>query len=290
MCEPEMKEMTKRIIPCLDTTLDEQGRAVVVKGIEFENLKYAGDPVELAMRYDAEGADELVFLDISASYEGRGTMISVVEKIAEQVSIPLCVGGGIKSLEDFEKVFDAGADKVGVNTAGVKNPELIKEAADIFGNNRIVVAIDCKRKFEDAEGKTQVQLEDGRSAWYDVVIYGGREYTGIDAITWAKQVQALGAAEILLTSKDRDGTTDGYDIPITKAIADAVDIPVIASGGAGNVEHMYEAFVNGADACLAASIFHYGMYTAGEIKDYLSEKGIINTEVKGNDKRMEGFY
>lgn len=282
--------MTKRIIPCLDTTLDEQGRAVVVKGIEFENLKYAGDPVELAMRYDAEGADELVFLDISASYEGRGTMISVVEKIAEQVSIPLCVGGGIKSLEDFEKVFDAGADKVGVNTAGVKNPELIKEAADIFGNNRIVVAIDCKRKFEDAEGKTQVELEDGTSAWYDVVIYGGREYTGIDAIMWAKQVQALGAAEILLTSKDRDGTTDGYDIPITKAIADAVDIPVIASGGAGNVEHMYEAFVNGADACLAASIFHYGTYTAGEIKDYLSEKGIINTEVKGNDKRMEGFY
>ncbi len=268
-----MKKMTKRIIPCLDTTLDEQGRAVVVKGIEFENLKYAGDPVELAMRYDAEGADELVFLDISASYEGRDTMISVVEKIAKQVSIPLCVGGGIKSLEDFEKVFDAGADKVGVNTAGVKNPELIKEAAARFGK-RIVVAIDCKRKFEDAEGKMQVELEDGRSAWYDVVIYGGREYTGIDAILWAKQVQAFGAAEILLTSKDRDGTTDGYDVPITKAIAEAVDIPVIASGGAGNVEHIYKAFVNGADACLAASIFHYGTYTVGQIKDYLREKGI----------------
>lgn len=266
--------MTKRIIPCLDTTLDEQGRAVVVKGIEFENLKYAGDPVELAMRYDAQGADELVFLDISASYEGRDTMISVVEKIAEHVSIPLCVGGGIKSLDDFEKVFDAGADKAGVNTAAVKNPELIKEAADIFGNDRIVVAIDCKRKFEDAEGKTQVELEDGKSAWYDVVIYGGREYTGIDAIKWAKQVQAFGAAEILLTSKDRDGTTDGYDVPITKAIADAVDIPVIASGGAGDVEHIYEAFVNGADACLAASIFHYGTYTVGELKEYLREKGI----------------
>ncbi|MDI6885377.1 MAG: imidazole glycerol phosphate synthase subunit HisF [archaeon] len=270
--------MTKRIIPCLDTTLDEQGRAVVVKGIEFENLRYAGDPVELAMRYDAQGADELVFLDISASYERRDTMTAVVGKIAEHVSIPLSVGGGIKSIEDFERVFDAGADKAGINTAGVKNPKLIKEAAERFGNDRIVVALDCKRKFEDlTEGevdKTPVQLEDGKKAWYEVIIYGGREPTGIDAIKWAKEVQALGAAEILLTSKDRDGTTAGYDIPITKAIAEAVDIPVIASGGAGDVEHMYEAFVHGADACLAASIFHYGTYTVGEIKDYLRKKGI----------------
>ncbi|MBE0516925.1 MAG: imidazole glycerol phosphate synthase subunit HisF [Methanophagales archaeon] len=272
--------MTKRIIPCLDTTLDEHGRAVVVKGIEFENLKYAGDPVELALRYDAQGADELVFLDISASYERRDTMTSVVERIAEHVSIPLSVGGGIKSIEDFERVFDAGADKAGINTAGVKNPELIKEAAERFGNDRIVVALDCKRRFEDRDltegeaGIIPVQLEDGKRAWYEVVIYGGREPTGIDAITWAKEVQALGAAEILLTSKDRDGTTAGYDIPITKAIAEAVDIPVIASGGAGDVEHMYEAFVHGADACLAASIFHYGTYTVGEIKDYLRKKGI----------------
>jgi cyclase len=270
--------MTKRIIPCLDTTLDEQGRAVVVKGIEFENLKYAGDPVELAKRYDAQGADELVFLDISASYERRDTMTSIVERIAEHVSIPLSVGGGIKSIEDFERVFDAGADKAGINTAGVKNPELIKEAVERFGKNRIVVALDCKRKFEDlTEGgvdKTPVQLENGKRAWYEVVIYGGREFTGIDAIKWAKEVQALGAAEILLTSKDRDGTTAGYDIPITKAIAEAVDIPVIASGGAGDIEHMYEAFVNGADACLAASIFHYGTYTVGAVKDYLRKKGI----------------
>ena len=272
--------MTKRIIPCLDTTLDEHGRAVVVKGIEFENLKYAGDPVELAMRYDAQGADELVFLDISASYERRDTMTSVVERIAEHVSIPLCVGGGIKSIEDFERVFDAGADKAGINTAGVKNPELIKEAVERFGKNHIVVALDCKRRFEARDltegeaGIIPVQLEDGKKAWYEVVIYGGREPVGTDAIKWAKEVQALGAAEILLTSKDRDGTTAGYDIPITKAIAEAVDIPVIASGGAGDVEHMYEAFVNGADACLAASIFHYGTYTVGEIKDYLRKKGI----------------
>jgi cyclase len=266
--------LTKRIIPCLDTTLDEQGKAVVVKGIEFEQLKYAGDPVELAKRYDMQGADELVFLDISASYESRNTMVSMVKRIAEQISIPLCVGGGIKSIEDFEKVFDAGADKVGVNTAAVKNSELIKEAAERFGN-RIVVAIDCKRKFENIKNKTSVQLEDGRNAWYEVVIYGGREYTGIDAIEWAKEVQALGAAEILLTSKDRDGTTDGYDLPITKAVAEAVNIPVIASGGAGNLEHIYMGFANGADACLAASIFHYGTYTVGEIKDYLRGKGLI---------------
>jgi cyclase len=265
--------MTKRIIPCLDTTLDAQGRAVVVKGIEFENLKYAGDPVAFAERYDAQGADELVFLDISASYERRATMISMVEKIAQHVSIPLAVGGGIKSLADFEKAFKAGADKVGVNTAAVKNPKLVQDATEQFGK-RVVVAIDCKRRFEHAEGKTLVELEDGNQAWYDVVIYGGREFVGLDAIAWAKRVEALGAAEILLTSKDRDGTTEGYDIPITRAIAEAVDIPVIASGGAGTVEHMYEALVNGADACLAASIFHYEKYTVGAVKEYLQKKGI----------------
>lgn len=274
------KELLKRIIPCLDTTLDEDGRAVVVKGVEFENLRYAGDPVALAKRYDAQGADELVFLDISASYERRDTMTPVVEQIAQEISIPLCVGGGIKSMTDFERVFDAGADKVGINTAGVKNPELIKEAAERFGPGRIVVAIDCKRRVEPlapAKGspdRTLIRLEDGQLAWYEVVIYGGRQPTGIDAINWAKRVQALGAAEILLTSKDRDGTTLGYDIPITRALAEAVDIPVIASGGAGKVEHMYEAFVNGADACLAASIFHYGTYTVGDVKSYLSKRGI----------------
>ena len=272
--------MTKRIIPCLDTTLDEHGQAIVVKGIEFENLKYAGDPVELAKRYDAQGADELVFLDISASYERRDTMTSIVERITEQVSIPLSVGGGIKSIADFERVFDAGADKAGINTAGVKNPELIREAVERFGTDRIVVAIDCKRRIENMDlttkrtDRTPVRLEDGREAWYEVVIYGGRQPVGIDAVQWAEQVQAFGAAEILLTSKDRDGTTAGYDIPITRAIAEAVDIPVIASGGAGDIEHMFVALVNGADACLAASIFHYGTYTVGEVKAYLRDKGI----------------
>jgi cyclase len=265
--------MTKRIIPCLDTTLDEQGNAVVVKGIEFENLTYAGDPVTLAQRYDMQGADELVFLDISASYEGRETMIVMVEQIAQHVTIPLTVGGGIKSLEDVEKILHAGADKVGMNTAAVKNPDLVKDATEQFGKC-VVVAIDCKRRFEDSAGKTSVALEDGTDAWYDVVIYGGREYVGLDAIAWAKQVEALGAAEILLTSKDRDGTTGGYDIPITRAIAEAVDIPVIASGGAGTLEHLYEAFTNGADACLAASIFHYERYTIGAVKEYLRGKGI----------------
>ncbi|MGC9444396.1 MAG: imidazole glycerol phosphate synthase subunit HisF [Candidatus Methanospirareceae archaeon] len=265
--------MTKRIIPCLDTTLDEHGTAVVVKGIEFENLKYAGDPVTLAQRYDAQGADELVFLDISASYEGRGTMIAMVEQIAQHINIPLTVGGGIKSLKDVEKVLQAGADKVGMNTAAVKNPDLLKIATEQFGKC-IVVAIDCKRRFGDSAGKISVALEDGTEVWYDVVIYGGREYVGLDAIAWAKQVEALGAAEILLTSKDRDGTTDGYDIPITRAMAEAVEIPVIASGGAGTLEHLYEAFMNGADACLAASIFHYERYTVGAVKEYLRGKGI----------------
>jgi len=264
----------KKIIPCLDTTLDEKGNAVVVKGVEFEELKYAGDPVELARKYDKEGADELVFLDITASTEGREMMIDMSRKIAERVSIPLCVGGGIRNLDDFKKVFDAGADKAGINTAAVKNPGLIKDAAKSFGSERVVAAIDCKRAFTKTEGKTMMELEDGNKAWYDVVIYGGRTSTGKDAVQWALEVEKLGAGEILLTSKDRDGTKDGYDIPITKAIAEAVDIPVIASGGCGNLEHMYEAFINGVDACLAASIFHYGEYTIKEAKEYLRAKGI----------------
>lgn len=264
----------KRIIPCLDTTLDEKKGAVVVKGIEFEELRYAGDPIELAKRYDEEGADELVFLDITASVENRETMVNIVKKVAEQVSIPLCVGGGIRSLDDFKKVLDACADKVGINTAAVENPRLIKDAVKTFGSACVVVAIDCKRNLARAKDKNLIKLEDGSVAWYDVVVYGGRKATGRDAVQWAAEAEGLGAGEILLTSKDRDGTKDGYDIPIVHAIAEAVDIPVIASGGCGNIEHMYEAFINGADACLAASIFHYGECTIGEVKEYLSKKGI----------------
>jgi cyclase len=266
--------VAKRIIPCLDTTLDKQGKAIVVKGVRFEGLRYAGDPVTLAEKYDDQGADEIAFLDISASYEKRPIIIDTVGKVAEQVSVPLCVGGGIRDLEDFRKALDAGAQKVSINTAAVKNPQLIRDAAEAFG--RIVVAaIDSKRTLCDLGKKTIIELENGEKAWYDVIIHGGREATGQDAVEWAKRVQELGASEILLTSKDRDGTKDGYDLPITRAISEAVNIPVIASGGVGNVEHMYQAFTLGkADACLAASIFHFNEYTIGEVKQYLSKKGI----------------
>lgn len=266
--------LAKRIIPCLDVTLDDEG-ARVVKGIEFVNLRYAGDPVELAKRYDEEGADELVFLDITASPEGRRTMVDVIERTAEQVFIPFTVGGGIKSVDDINTILSAGADKVSINTAAVKNPELVREAAEIFGSQCIVVAIDCRRNYDLDKGQYIVELEDGRKAWYEVVIYGGRKPVGIDAVWWAKKVEKLGAGEILLTSMNRDGTKDGFDIPITKKISETVRIPVIASGGAGTVEHFYEGFVDGkADACLAASIFHYGEITISEIKRYLSDRGI----------------
>jgi cyclase len=264
----------KRIIPCLDTKLDEMGKPMVVKGIEFERLRYAGDPVELAELYSLQGADELVFLDISASIENRNTMIEAVKMIAEVVNVPLTVGGGIKSIRDIELILAAGADKVSINTAAVKNPALIKEAAQKFGSDRIVSAIDCKRIFEFDASRNMIELENGSKAWFDVVIYSGKQHTGIDAVEWAKQVEKLGAGEILLTSKDRDGTKLGYDIPITRAIAQAVKIPVIASGGLGKLEHFYEAFINGASACLAASIFHYGDYTIKEVKEYLHGKGV----------------
>jgi len=268
--------LTKRIIPCLDVKLDESG-GTVVKGVEFVDLKKAGDPVELAKRYNQQGADELVFLDITASHEGRATMIDVIERTANEVFIPLTVGGGIASVDDIRQTLRAGADKVGINTAAVKNPGLIKEAAEVFGSQCIVIAIDCKRNtnVKDNPDKTILTLEDGTPAWYEVVIYGGRTPTGIDAVKWAKKVEELGSGEILLTSMDRDGTYDGFDIPITRAISEAVEIPVIASGGVGNPQHMYEGFTEGkADAALAASIFHFGEYTVGQTKEYLRDKGI----------------
>lgn len=247
--------LAKRIIPCLDV---KDGR--VVKGVNFLNLQDAGDPVETASIYSKEGADEVVFLDITASVEKRGAILEVVKKTAEQVFIPLTVGGGIRNLEDIRTLLKSGADKVSINTKAVENFNLVKEASEEFGTQCIVVAIDAKRK--------------GKS--WEVYTYGGRKPTGIDALEWAKKTEMLGAGEILLTSMDRDGTKDGYDLELTRAVSEAVNIPVIASGGAGNLEHLYRAFTEGkADAALAASIFHYGEYSIKETKQYLKKKGIL---------------
>lgn len=249
--------LAKRIIPCLDV---HEGR--VVKGINFVNLKDAGDPVELAAFYDKEGADELVFLDITASHEGRKTMLEVVKETARQIFIPFAVGGGIGNIDDIRNILVAGADKVSVNSAAVKNPDLIREGARKFGSQCIVVAIDARQKDNDSDS-------------WEVFINGGRVATGIDAVEWARRAEKLGAGEILLTSMDKDGTKDGYDTKLTAAISDAVGIPVIASGGAGNLEHLYEGIVQGkADAVLCASIFHYREYTIAQAKQYLKEKGL----------------
>jgi cyclase len=268
--------LTKRIIPCLDVTLDKKG-GCVVKGTEFVNLREAGDPVELAKRYNEQGADELVFLDITASHERRRTMIEVIEQTADEVFIPLTVGGGISTTDAIKNILRAGADKVSINTAAVKNPDFVRESSEIFGSQCIVTAIDCRRNFNinDNNDKTIVELEDGREAWYEVVIYGGRNPTGLDTVQWAQKVENLGSGEILLTSMDKDGTKDGYDLPITRTLSETLDIPIIASGGAGNIEHIYEAFTKGkADAALAASIFHFGEYTISEVKGFLKEKEV----------------
>ncbi len=249
--------LTKRIIPCLDV---HNGR--VVKGVNFVNLRDAGDPVEIAERYNGEGADELTFLDITASHEKRDIIIDVVTRTAERVFMPLTVGGGVRNLDDIRNLLRAGADKVSINTAAVLDPEFVGRASRRFGSQCIVVAIDARR----------VPGEKGR---FEVFTHGGRKGTGVDAVTWARQVEELGAGEILLTSMDRDGTKDGYDIELTRAVVDAVGIPVIASGGAGDLSHLYEGVSQGgADAVLAASIFHYCEYTIGEAKEYLAERGL----------------
>ena len=246
--------LAKRIIPCLDVLAGK-----VVKGIQFKNLRLAGDPPKLARLYEDQGADEIVFLDIGASPENRRILIDVVKRTARELSIPLAVGGGIRSIEDMEEVLCSGADKISVNTAAVKSPSIISEGAEIFGSQCIVVAIDAKR----------------RDGWWEVYIYGGREPTGLDAVEWAKKVERLGAGEILLTSMDKDGTTSGYDLELTRAVSESVNIPVIASGGAGEPRHIYEALTIGkADAALAASIFHYGVYTVRSIKEYLRSRGV----------------
>ena len=247
--------LAKRIIPCLDVN---KGR--VVKGVNFVNLVDAGDPVEAAKAYDEAGADELVFLDITASAEDRDIILDVVKETAETVFMPLTVGGGIRNLEDIRKLLESGADKVSINTAAVKDPSLVESAAIRFGSSTIVVAIDAKLI--------------AKNKW-EVYIHGGRTPTGIDAVEWAKAVEDLGAGEILLTSMDRDGTKNGYDIPLTKAVSEAVSIPVIASGGAGNKYHFYQAFAEGkADAALAASLFHFKQLTIKEVKEFLKEKDI----------------
>ena len=247
--------LTKRIIPCLDV---KEGR--VVKGTNFVGLRDAGDPVERAAAYDAEGADELVFLDITATFEERKAMLDVIRKTAGQVFMPLTVGGGISSVEDIRNALLAGADKTSLNSAAVKNPQLIADGARMFGSQCIVLAIDARRC--------------GENKW-EVYVAGGREPTGIDAVEWAKQGVALGAGEILLTSMDADGTKNGYDIPLTKAISSVVNVPVIASGGAGKLEDFYEVLTEGgADAVLAASVFHYKTFTIKEVKEYLRSRGI----------------
>lgn len=247
---------TMRIIPCLDVN---NGR--VVKGVNFVNLTDAGDPVEIAAAYDAAGADELVFLDITASSDGRNTVVDMVRRVAEKVFIPFTVGGGIRTVEDFRAILREGADKVSVNSAAIKRPELIKEAAEIFGSQCVVVAIDAKRR-EPFDG-------------WNIYLNGGRVDTGMDAIEWAKKAESLGAGEILLTSMDCDGTKNGYDIELTRQISEAVSIPVIASGGAGKLEHFKDAVTEGkADAVLAASLFHFKELEINEVKEYLRKEGI----------------
>ncbi len=258
--------LTKRIIPCLDI---KDGK--VVKGVNFQNLRYAGEPEILARIYDEQGADEIVFLDITASVEGRELLIDILKRTAEYVFIPLTVGGGISKIDDIEKVLRAGADKVSINTAAVKNPDLIKEASKKFGSQCIVVAIDAKRNYNITKGRNIINGK----YWFEVYIYGGRKPTGIDAIEWAKRVEELGAGEILLTSIDTDGTKKGFDIELTKLISEKVSIPVIASGGAGELHHFYEVFTKTkASAALAASIFHYKNYTVKDVKEYLKSRGI----------------
>lgn len=251
--------LAKRIIPCLDV---DQGR--VVKGVNFVDIRDAGDPVEVARRYDEQGADEITFLDITASVEGRDTMLHTVERMASEVFVPLTVGGGIREIADIRRLLNAGADKVSINSAAVKRPEFVAEATQRFGSQCIVVAIDAKR----------VSAADEPGRW-EIFTHGGRNRTGIDAVAWAVRMTELGAGEILLTSMDADGTKAGYDLALVRAITDSISVPVIASGGVGNLQHLADGILKGgADAVLAASIFHFGQHSIGEAKAYLAEQGI----------------
>jgi len=263
--------LAKRIVPCLDV---KDGQ--VVKGVQFVNLKVEGDPAELAADYEEQGADEVVFLDITASHERRDTTLEVVKRTADMISIPFTVGGGIRNITDIQNALSNGADKVSVNTAAVNYPKLVEESAAVFGSQCIVVAIDAKRVYVEADvpDKTVVDTARGK-CWWEVYLEGGRLPTGIDALVWARTVKELGAGELLPTSMDYDGMQSGYDIELTRTMSKATNLPIIASGGAGNLEHIYEVLTAGdADAALAASIFHRSQYSVGEVKRYLSEKGV----------------
>ncbi len=259
MTDTTTDSLTKRIIPCLDV---DAGR--VVKGVKFVDIRDAGDPVEIARRYDAAGADEITFLDITASSDERETLVHVVEQVASEVFMPLTVGGGIRSAADVRRMLNAGADKVGINTAAIREPELVRQAAERFGSQCIVVAIDAKR----------VTGPDEPARW-EVFTHGGRKPTGLDAVEWAARMSEYGAGEILLTSMDRDGTREGFDLALTRAVSDAVPVPVIASGGVGNLQHLVDGVLEGhADAVLAASIFHFGEFSIAEAKDYMAVRGV----------------
>ncbi|NUE02599.1 imidazole glycerol phosphate synthase subunit HisF [Halorubraceae archaeon YAN] len=265
--------LTKRIIPCIDVDLDDDGNAAVYTGVNFENLKYTGDPVEMAKAYNAAGADEFVFLDITASADGRETMLDTVSAVADECFIPLTVGGGIRTQEDIKETLRAGADKVSINTAALERPALIEEGAKAFGSQCIVISVDARRRFDD-EGEYYADV-DGESCWFECTIKGGREGTGIDVVEWAIEAEERGAGELFVNSIDTDGTKDGYDIPLTKAVCDNVSTPVIASSGCGGPEDMHEVFTDAnADAGLAASIFHFDEYSIEETKAYLDEHGI----------------
>ncbi|SNZ04499.1 cyclase [Natronoarchaeum philippinense] len=265
--------LTKRIIPCIDVDLDDEGDPAVYTGVHFEDLEYTGDPVEMAKRYNEAGADEFVFLDITASADGRETMLGVVEDVADEVFIPLTVGGGIRTREDIKETLRAGADKVSITTGALERPELINEGAAAFGSQCIVISVDAKRRFD--EGGEHYFDVDGESCWFECTKKGGREGTGIDVIEWAKEAEDRGAGELFVNSIDKDGTKDGYDVPLTDAVCDAVDTPVIASSGCGGPEDAYEVFTEAdADAALAASIFHFDEYSIQEVKEYLDERDV----------------
>lgn len=265
--------LTKRIIPCIDVDLDDNGDAAVYTGVNFEDLRYTGDPVEMAKRYNEAGADEFVFLDITASAEGRETMLDTVSAVADEVFIPLTVGGGIRTREDIKETLRAGADKVSINTGALDRPELVTEGAEAFGSQCIVISVDARRRY-DGDGEHYERVN-GESCWFECTVKGGREGTGIDVVEWAREAERRGAGELFVNSIDADGTKDGYDIPLTKAVCDSVTTPVIASSGCGSPADMYEVFTEaGADAGLAASIFHFEEYSIRDVKEYLAERGL----------------